>query len=281
MPRTNILSNGAVSAVEYVCDAQPTDAPYTELHDAWSISYVRRGSFGCQTLGQHHELVPGSLLIGRPGDEYRCTHDHHVCGDECLAFFLAPELVDELTGQAGAWHSGAITALPELMVLGEMAQAAVQGRNALGFDEIGLALAARFVRVRGAQRRQSQALASMDRRRAVECANWIAEHAADPIDLQLLSQRSGLSPFHFLRVFSTVLGVTPHQYLIRCRLKQAAQLLHQQEIPITDIAYRVGFGDLSNFVRSFGRAAGTSPSGYRRATQGDRNFFQAQMARAL
>ncbi len=281
MPRTHTLSNGPVSVVEYVCDAKPTDAPYTELHEAWSISYVRRGSFGCQTLGHQHELVPGSVLIGRPGDEYRCTHDHHICGDECLAFFLAPELIDELTGHEAAWQSGALAALPELMVLGEMAQGAVQGRNALGFDEIGLALAARFARVRGAQRRQSQALAGIDRRRAVTCANWIAEHTAEAIDLQLLSQRSGLSLFHFLRVFSTVLGVTPHQYLIRCRLKQAAQLLHQQEIPITDIAYSVGFGDLSNFVRSFGRAAGTSPGGYRRATQGDRKIFQAQIARAL
>ena len=35
------------------------------------------------------ELVAGSMLVGHPGDEYICTHDH-VCGDECLSFFLAP-----------------------------------------------------------------------------------------------------------------------------------------------------------------------------------------------
>lgn len=281
MPRTHTLSNGPVTAVEYVCDATPADAPYTELHAGWSISYVRRGSFGCQTRGQQHELVPGSVLIGQPGDEYLCTHDHHICGDECLAFFLAPEVVDELTGKVDAWQSGAMPALPELVVLGEMAQAAVMGRNALGFDEIGLALAARFVQVLGANRRASSPLAAADRRRAVESANWIDAHAADAIDLHSLAQRAGLSPFHFLRVFSAVLGVTPHQYLIRCRLREAARLLHHPEIPITEIAYTVGFGDLSNFVRSFGRAAGTSPGGYRQAAQGDRNFFQARIARAV
>ncbi len=282
MPRTQILSSGPVSAVEYVCDATPADAPYTELHDRWSVSYVRRGSFACQTRGQHHELVPGSVLIGQPGDEYTCTHDHHVCGDECLAFFLSPAVVDELTGQAQeVWESGAMPALPELVVLGEMAQAAVQGRNALGFDEIGLALAARFVHVRGARRRTSRTVAAADRRRAVESARWIDAHAADAIDLQGLSMRAGLSPFHFLRVFSSVLGVTPHQYLIRCRLREAARLLHQPDIAITEIAYAVGFGDLSNFVRSFGRAAGTSPGGYRQAAQGDRNIFQARIARAV
>ena len=48
--------------------------------------------------------------------------------------------------------------------------------------------------------------------------------------------------------------------------------------PITDIAYDVGFGDLSNFVRTFHRAAGASPSRFRQASRGDRKIFQERLA---
>ena len=48
--------------------------------------------------------------------------------------------------------------------------------------------------------------------------------------------------------------------------------------PITEIAADVGFQDLSNFVRTFGRAAGVSPRGFRQAAKGDRNFLQERFA---
>ena len=85
-----------------------------------------------------------------------------------------------------------------------------------------------------------------------------------------------LSPFHFLRMFSGVFGVTPHQYLVRARLRKAARLLSEPERAVTDIAIDVGFGDLSNFVRTFHRAAGVSPSQFRRAAR-DRKIFQERL----
>ena len=109
-------------------------------------------------------------------------------------------------------------------------------------------------------------------------ALWIDAHAADPIDLESAAAETGLSPFHFLRLFARVLGVTPHQYLIRSRLRCAARLLAEVPRSVTDIAYDVGFGDLSNFVRSFHRAAGVSPRGFRRAAKGDRKIFQDRLA---
>ena len=78
---------------------------------------------------------------------------------------------------------------------------------------------------------------------------------------------AGVSAYHFLRSFARVLGVTPHQYLVRSRLRHAARLLAERDRPITDIAFAVGFADLSNFVRSFRRAAGVSPRGFRRAAR--------------
>jgi AraC-like DNA-binding protein len=75
-----------------------------------------------------------------------------------------------------------------------------------------------------------------------------------------------------------VLGVTPHQYLVRSRLRHAARLLADDERPVTDVAYDVGFGDLSNFVRTFHRAAGVSPRRFREASRGMRKIFQERLA---
>jgi len=75
-----------------------------------------------------------------------------------------------------------------------------------------------------------------------------------------------------------VLGVTPHQYLVRSRLRHAARLLAEDNRDVTDIAYDVGFGDLSNFVRTFHRAAGVSPLKFRQASRGMRKIFQERLA---
>jgi AraC-like DNA-binding protein len=65
---------------------------------------------------------------------------------------------------------------------------------------------------------------------------------------------------------------------VRSRLKHAARLLASEDIPVTDIAYDVGFGDLSNFVRTFHRAAGVSPRSFREAARGNRKIFQDRVA---
>jgi AraC-like DNA-binding protein len=140
--------------------------------------------------------------------------------------------------------------------------------------------AARFVQLISGRRRSFAPARSMDRRRAVEVALWIDANAHEPLSLEEASRQAGLSPFHFLRVFSKVLGVTPHQYLVRSRLRRAARLLLHDTRPVTDVAFDTGFADVSNFVRTFHRAAGVSPLRFRQAARGERNFLQVSAAGA-
>ena len=95
MTATTLLERKSISVSDFRCTAGPGDKPFAEQHRRHSISYVRKGSFGLHCRGKFSELVAGSVLIGHPGDEYTCTHEH-VCGDECLSFFLAPELVEAI-----------------------------------------------------------------------------------------------------------------------------------------------------------------------------------------
>ena len=277
MNRSTLLRRDRISVTEFRCTAGPGDKPFAEQYASHSISYVRKGSFGCHCRGNFHELVAGSILVGHPGDEYTCTHDH-VCGDECLSFFLHPELVETIGDQRAVWRVGSVPPLPELMVLGELAQTTADGNSDVGLDEVGQIFASRFVDVVAGRARKPMRATMRDRRRAVQTALWIDAHSHQQINLEHAAAQAGISPFHFLRLFSEVVGVTPHQYLVRSRLRHAAQRLADDDSPITDIAYDVGFNDLSNFVRTFHRAAGASPLKFRQASRGDRKIFQERLA---
>jgi AraC-like DNA-binding protein len=274
------LHRGALSVLDFRCQAGPQTPVAIERHDLTSVSYVRRGSFGYRARGEDFELVAGSVLVGPCGDEFVCTHDHHHGGDECLSFKLAAELVDEFGPSPRHWRTGGLPPLPELMVLGELAQAAVAGDSDLGVDEAGLLLVGRYLALAGQRRRPALAASARDRRRAVENALWLDDHAHEDIDLQATAAQAGLTAWHFLRLFARVVGVTPHQYLLRARLRRAAQLLAGDARPVTDVALDAGFADLSNFVRSFHRAAGLPPRHFRHAARGDRERIAA-LARRL
>jgi AraC family transcriptional regulator len=286
MVTTTVLRSDSISVLDYRCGAGPADEPFVELHDGFSVSYVRKGSFGYRFRGESFELVAGSILVGCPGEEFMCTHDHHVHGDECLSFQLTPALVEAIgegtmACRSGVWHAGALPPLPELMVLGELAQAAAEGAGDIGVDELGMLLVSRFVTAVSGRTRNPTQVRPRDRRRAVDAALWIDAHSHQAIDLESAASQADLTSFHFLRLFANVLGVTPHQYLVRCRLRRAARLLADDARSITDVALDVGFADLSNFVRTFHRAAGVSPRRFRQAAKGDRKIFQARLAAAL
>lgn len=262
---------------EFRCTAEPGAKPFAEQYDAYSLSYVRKGSFGCRCRSGFHELVAGAVLVGHPGDEYSCSHDH-VGGDVCLSFSLHPELVQAIDDRRATWQVGALPPLPELIVLGELARAAADGNSDIGLDEVGHLLASRFVELMSGRGARPVTAGLRDRRRAVEAALWIDAHSQRDIGLEDAAKQAGISTFHFLRLFSDVLGVTPHQYLLRSRLRHAARRLADDDSAVTEIAYDVGFGDLSNFVRTFHRAAGVSPLAFRKASRGDRKIFQDRLA---
>ena len=83
--------------------------------------------------------------------------------------------------------------------------------------------------------------------------------------LGILAREARLSPYHFLRTFERLVGVTPHQYVLRMRLRDAAVRLAIERDRVVDIAFACGFGDLSNFNRAFRREFGMNPKAFRAA----------------
>lgn len=84
-----------------------------------------------------------------------------------------------------------------------------------------------------------------------------ASHEEWPI--RRLARVSGVSQAHFARSFKEAFGVPPHRYLLTRRVERAKTLLRDTELPITEIAFRTGWGSLGTFGRTFRDITGESP----------------------
>lgn len=97
--------------------------------------------------------------------------------------------------------------------------------------------------------------------------DYIHEQFAEELTLDQMAVVSGLSKFHFIRLFREHVGMTPSHYLNQVRIEKAEQLLKQSAFDVTMIAYEVGFGSLNTFERLFKKKHGMSASEYRKQSR--------------
>jgi AraC-like DNA-binding protein len=107
-------------------------------------------------------------------------------------------------------------------------------------------------------------------RRIVQAKLFIDNNFGEKIDLRGIADEAYFSKFHFIRLFKMAYGKTPHQYLTAVRIDKA-QLLLQNDTPVTETCFAVGFESLSSFVGLFKRLSGLSPSTYRQQQQQRKN----------
>ena len=86
----------------------------------------------------------------------------------------------------------------------------------------------------------------------------------EPLSIVAVARASGLTRFHFIRLFKAMFGETPHQYRSRSQIEKARHLLILTDLSITDICMAVGFSSLGSFSALFSRRVGMSPSEFQR-----------------
>jgi len=249
--------------VDMVCTSGPTDRPFEERQSAVTISLVLSGTFVYRTDRGSSLMSPGAFVLGNVGEAFECSHEHGE-GDRCLSFQFEPALFERLAHDAGAarcvFERDRVPPLRALAPLSARVVTAMARQDSL--EEIALELGAAVVGGLDGGRRGATSTARSHRARVARVLRGLEARLDERHTLAELARIAGLSPYHFLRTFRDVTGVTPHQWLLRARLRAAAQRLATRRDPVTAVALDVGFEDLSNFIRSFRAEFGVSPGRY-------------------
>ena len=267
-----IASGQGWTVSDVLCTCGPGDRTFEERHGAFCIALVVAGAFEYRSETGQVLMTPGAALLGNAGECFECGHRHRA-GDRCIAFRYGPEYFEQLFadmgGSARIPSFGAARIEPS-RALASFVAAASTGASAasngagVAWDELALALASRVLRdLEGASSHQARPIGRMALERVVDTLRWIDEAPERDLGIDRLAEQAGLSPYHFLRTFERATGVTPHQYVLRSRLRAAAQRLADAPEKIVDVALDSGFADLSNFNRAFRAEFGVNPRTYR------------------
>ena len=101
-------------------------------------------------------------------------------------------------------------------------------------------------------------------KRMFRAKDWIYSNYSDSdLSVKALAELVSMSPFHFLRVFKRVYGLSPYQYLKRIRLERAKYLIRQTDMPVNQIAYAVGLKEAAAIYPLLKRELAKTPIAYR------------------
>jgi AraC-like DNA-binding protein len=92
---------------------------------------------------------------------------------------------------------------------------------------------------------------------------YIETHFSEEIKLSTLAKITGMNENYFCRFFYSLTQKTPISYVTHYRIEQAANMLLATSQTVTEVAFRCGFNDYANFIRTFKSAVGVSPGKYK------------------
>ena len=267
--RTPLAQGCGWHASDVTFRATSARSRFESRHDGVAIAAVTAGSFRYRSTRGCVTLMPGALMLGNAGDDFECAYEESW-GDRCVSFSYTSEYFDRIAaGVPGARRAGfrthRVAPTPAAIALTAEIEAQSGCADSVRWEELALRVAGGALSA--ADGEAPAPPSSRDERRIMAALHLVEARYREPLSVGTIADAVCMSPYHFLRVFRAVAGVTPHQYLVRTRLRHAAVALVATEESVADIAFANGFGDLSTFVTRFGRVFGRPPRDYRRAAR--------------
>lgn len=101
-------------------------------------------------------------------------------------------------------------------------------------------------------------------KRITRVVNHIQSHIADTLSVDELASIACITKNYFIQLFTHTMGMSPVRYINRKKIERAQLMLLTEQVPVKEVAYRLGFSDHSYFIRLFRQTVGISPQEYRR-----------------
>ena len=102
----------------------------------------------------------------------------------------------------------------------------------------------------------------------IELKDSILDQPENIYLIEEMARNTNISPFHLIRKFKKMYGLTPHQFQIQCKVRKAQKLL-EEEKSVCEVTYDAGFCDQSHLDRCFQKIVGLTPKEYKDAAKSD------------
>jgi AraC-like DNA-binding protein len=237
-------------------------------HDSYAIGLVHSGESTFYYRGGHHRIGAGQLALIPPGEIHSCNPEEGRSWSYRM-WYIAPErmhrLAEEISGAGSRprFRSPIAQDGPVARHLLHFSSLLEDGSSDAGAREEALHSLLFSLLTRLGECRPPAAIAGCPS--AVNRAEeYLRANIGETVSLESLASLTGLSPWHFLRLFRAAKGLPPHAFQTQLRIDLARRLLSRGE-EIADVAYRLGFSDQCHFSRKFRQFTGATPGQYRTA----------------
>jgi AraC family transcriptional regulator len=237
------------------------------VHLAGSISLLQRRN----GKSSRAPVGPGDIIITPVGEPKRWQHS----GENVVILLrLAPAFVQNVAGEEFALDPTRFEIQDNF------------GTRDTQIEEIGKHLLAGLEREGAASRIYAESLATqltihllrhystaniasqrpparLSRHKLLRAIEYIDENLREDLTLPDIAEALAMSPSHFAHAFRHTTGLPPHRYVLDRRIERAKALLRETDLPITEIAHRIGCASHSHFSAMFHRGTGQTPRDFR------------------
>lgn len=240
-------------------------------HTEYAFGVTLAGRQDFFSAGVYHRNPPGSVIFFNPEQ----PHDGESGGEHRLDYimaYVAPQRLAALFADAAGDERLCCPVSDQTLITDPLLRDAILALSRLVEGGIGShidqehllqRIAARMMQRAGRYQQPEQTTGSPDVLVA-RALDYIRAHLEEDLSLERISHAAHLSRYHFLRLFRRQLGMTPHQYVISCRIDAARGALEAGATP-GEVALRYGFADHSHFNRRFKRIHGVTPFQYQQS----------------